>query len=144
MKFITNSRKETIALGKKIGRVLKEGDVVALQGTLGAGKTTITIGIAEALGVKEIVTSPTFCLINEYQGKLKLYHIDAYRLESADDFLDLGVSEMLYGEGVTVIEWSEKVLDALPPSTIFIKISTESDGLKRVIEVINCTLKEEE
>lgn len=112
--FHTNSAEETIELGKKIGSLLQKGDIIALQGTLAAGKTTITKGIASALGVSEEITSPTFCLISEYEGKMPLYHMDVYRLEGGEDFINLGVEDLIYGNGVSLIEWSEKVMDELP------------------------------
>ena len=83
--FYTSSAEETIELGKKIGSLLQKGDVIALQGTLAAGKTTITNGIALALGIEEEITSPTICLISEYYGKMPLYHMDVYRLEGTED-----------------------------------------------------------
>ncbi len=128
MIFYTNSAEETIALGKKIGSMLQAGDVIAMQGTLAAGKTTITKGIASALDIKDTVTSPTFCLVSEYEGKMPLYHIDAYRLNDAEDFINLGADEMIYGHGVTVIEWSEKVMSELPSSTIIIRIEPKDSG----------------
>ena len=78
---------ETIELGRKIGSMLHKGDILAMQGTLAAGKTTITKGIAESLGVTDVITSPTFCLISEYEGKMPLYHLDVYRLEGSEDFI---------------------------------------------------------
>ena len=108
-----------------------------LSGTLAAGKTTLTKGIAEALGVQDVITSPTFCLISEYEGKvMPLYHMDVYRLEGAEDFCNLGAQEFLYGKGVCVIEWSEKVQSELPSKTIFISISALADG-NRCIEIKN-------
>ena len=94
--FTTHSADETIALGEKIGSLLKKGDVIAMQGTLAAGKTTITKGIAKALGVSDTITSPTFCLISEYSGKMPLYHMDVYRLEGSEDFINLGTDDMIY------------------------------------------------
>lgn len=140
MIFYTNSAEETIALGKRIGSMLRSGDVIAMQGTLAAGKTTITKGIASALDIKDTVTSPTFCLVSEYEGKMPLYHIDAYRLNDAEDFINLGADEMIYGHGVTVIEWSEKVMSELPSSTIIIRIEpkdSENGSTGRKITVEN-------
>ena len=85
-----------------------------MQGTLAAGKTTITKGIAKALEITDTITSPTFCLISEYYGKMPLYHMDVYRLEGSEDFENLGTEDMLYGDGVCIIEWSEKIMDSLP------------------------------
>ncbi len=129
MTFHTKSSEETIALGEKIGSHLKPGDVIAMTGTLAAGKTTITKGIAKALGIDDTVTSPTFCLISEYEGKkMPLYHMDVYRLDGAEDFINLGVDDMLYGSGVCIIEWSEKVSSELPKKTIKLDIKTSEDG----------------
>ena len=102
--FTTHSAEETILLGTKIGLKLKPGDIIAMQGTLAAGKTTITKGIAQALGIDDTITSPTFCLISEYYGKMPLYHMDVYRLDGIEDFVNLGTDDMLYGDGVSIIE----------------------------------------
>ncbi|MBQ0162941.1 MAG: tRNA (adenosine(37)-N6)-threonylcarbamoyltransferase complex ATPase subunit type 1 TsaE [Treponema sp.] len=134
----TNSSEETIELGRKIGSLLQKGDILAMQGTLAAGKTTITKGIAEALGVKDVITSPTFCLISEYEGKMPLYHIDVYRLDGPEDFVNLGTDDMLYGNGVTIIEWSEKIMEELPKDCMIIRLTPVSDGsTERTIEIEN-------
>ena len=137
MTFFTHTSEETIELGRKIGALLVKGDVLAMTGTLAAGKTTLTKGIAQALGVDDNVTSPTCCLISEYEGKkLPLYHMDVYRLEGAEDFANLGVDDMLYGDGVCVVEWSEKVASELPERTI--KITIEPlEGSERKITIDN-------
>lgn len=132
----TNTAEETIELGRKIGRLLTKGDVIAMQGTLAAGKTTITKGIAESLGVTDTITSPTFCLISEYSGKMPLYHMDVYRLDSGEDFINLGTDDMIYGEGVSIIEWSEKIMDELPKKTIILKLEPQEDG-SRIITIEN-------
>ncbi len=134
--FNTNSADETIELGKKIGRLLKKGDIIAMQGTLAAGKTTITKGIAKALGITDTITSPTFCLISEYYGTMPLYHFDVYRLEGTEDFINLGADDMLYGDGVSIIEWSEKIMDELPSRTIILRLTPQEDG-SRLIEIEN-------
>ena len=134
--FITHSPEETIKLGEKIGSKLVKGDVIAMQGTLAAGKTTITKGIAKALGIDDTITSPTFCLISEYYGKMPLYHMDVYRLEGGDDFVNLGTDDMIYGDGVSIIEWSEKIMEELPKRTIILKITPLDDG-SRKIEIDN-------
>ena len=130
--FKTNTPEETIELGRKIGKLLKKGDVIAMQGTLAAGKTTITKGIAQALNIDDTITSPTFCLISEYYGKMPLYHMDVYRLEGGEDFINLGTDDMIYGEGVSIIEWSEKIMDELPKKTIILKITPEDDGSRTI------------
>jgi tRNA threonylcarbamoyladenosine biosynthesis protein TsaE len=99
---------------------------------LGAGKTTITKGIAQALGIEETITSPTFCLISEYEGKMPLYHMDVYRLEGTEDFINLGVDDMLYGRGVCLIEWSEKIMDELPKKTIILRLEPNEDGSRTI------------
>ena len=137
MTFYTESAEQTIGLGERIGSFLRPGDVIALQGTLAAGKTTITKGIARALGITEDITSPTFTLISVYEGRLPLYHMDVYRLEGSADFSDLGAEEMLYGNGICVIEWSEKIMDELPSRTIVIKLSAENE--KRTVTIENWT-----
>lgn len=134
--FTTKTPEETIALGYKIGLKLKKGDVIAMQGTLAAGKTTITKGIAQALDINDTITSPTFCLISEYTGKMPLYHMDVYRLEGGEDFINLGTDDMIYGDGVSIIEWSEKVMEELPKKTIILKITPCDDG-SRLIEIDN-------
>lgn len=137
MTFYTESAEQTIKLGEKIGSFLHPGDVIALQGTLAAGKTTITKGIARALGITEDITSPTFTLISVYEGRLPLYHMDVYRLEGSADFLDLGAEEMLYGSGICVIEWSEKIMNELPNSAVIIKLFAENE--KRTVTIENWT-----
>ena len=136
LSFHTYSEQETIELGKKIGALLKKGDIIAMQGTLAAGKTTITKGIASALGITETITSPTFCLISEYYGRMPLYHMDVYRLDGREDFVNLGADDMLYGDGVSIIEWSEKIMDELPASTIILRLTPQEDG-SRIIEIEN-------
>lgn len=139
MTFFTDSAQQTIELGKKIGSKLKKGDILAMQGTLAAGKTTITKGIAQALGVEDTITSPTFCLISEYEGKLPLYHMDVYRLDGTDDFVNLGAEDLIYGNGVSIIEWSEKIMDFLPKKTIIIRLEPleNENGSRRKITVEN-------
>lgn len=132
MTFYTKSPEETIELGKKIGGKLQKGDVIAMRGTLAAGKTTITKGIAAALDVKDVITSPTFCLISEYSGKMPLYHMDVYRLDSAEDFVNLGTDDMIYGDGVSIIEWSEKIMSELPKKTIELVIIPQEDNSRKI------------
>lgn len=141
MIFHSDSPEKTIELGYALGKSLKKGDVLALQGTLAAGKTTITKGIAQGLGIDETVTSPTFTLISEYSGTIPLYHMDVYRLDSTEDFINLGVEELIYGDGICVVEWSEKVMETLPKSAIIIRLEAE-EGEKRIITVENWPYKE--
>ena len=144
MTYITHSAQETVDLGEKIGSLLKSGDVIAMTGTLAAGKTTITKGIAKALGITDVVTSPTLCLISEYEGtKMPLYHMDVYRLDGPEDFINLGVEDMLDGDGVCIVEWSEKVSSELPKRTIKIEITPLEDG-SRQIKIDNWNRQEPE
>lgn len=128
MTFVTHSAEETIQLGKKIGSLLQPGAIIAMEGNLAAGKTTITKGIAESLGIEETITSPTFTLISEYEGKMPLYHMDVYRLDSCEDFINLGVEDLMYGDGISIIEWSERVREELPKSTITLRLEVREDG----------------
>ena len=132
LEFTTKTSEETIELGFKIGKKLKKGNIIAMQGTLAAGKTTITKGIAKALEITDTITSPTFCLISEYYGKMPLYHMDVYRLEGSEDFENLGTEDMLYGDGVCIIEWSEKIMESLPKETIIINIQPQDDGSRKI------------
>ena len=123
--FKTESPEETQALGEKIGKTLKGGDVIALVGDLGTGKTCLTQGIARGAGIasNEIVSSPSYILINEYNGKLPIYHIDLYRLENKEEIAELGLSEYVEGDGICIIEWAERMADALPDTCIKIHIT---------------------
>ncbi len=130
----TKSTEETEALGRKVGNDLKKGDVVSLRGSLGAGKTVIAKGIARSLGIDEAIVSPTFTLVQEYDGREKLYHLDIYRLSGEDEFESMGGEEFLYPDGITLIEWSEKIDSMLPDGTIYIDI-TINDDLSRSINI---------
>jgi tRNA threonylcarbamoyladenosine biosynthesis protein TsaE len=124
---------ETIELGRQLAARLKAGDVVALSGELGAGKTCLVKGIAAGLRVAQEVTSPTFTLIHEYRGgRCALYHIDLYRLDSARQVLAIGIEDYLNGDGVTVIEWAEKIEALLPERAIHIKLSVVDETTRRI------------
>jgi tRNA threonylcarbamoyladenosine biosynthesis protein TsaE len=137
--FFSSSPEETMALGERLARCLDRGSVVALRGGLGAGKTCLTKGIARGLGIDETITSPTYTIISEYQGRLPLYHIDAYRLDGDEDFENLGGEELLYGGGVSVSEWSERIPQSLPENAVFIEILI-SGGSRRIIRISGITL----
>ena len=132
MELASGSAEQTAVIGKIIGERLNGGDVIVLEGALGAGKTALAKGIAQGLGIDETVTSPTFTLISEYEGRIRLYHMDVYRLEGAEDFIALGAEELLYGEGACVIEWGEKIAELIPENAIIIKIKVEDDGVRRI------------
>ena len=119
MEFLTRSEKETEALGGRLAERLRPGAVVACRGDLGMGKTAFTRGLARGLGCRERVTSPTFTIVNEYEGgRLPLFHFDLYRLEGAEDLFDIGWEDYLDRGGVCAVEWSERAAEALPPETI--------------------------
>jgi tRNA threonylcarbamoyladenosine biosynthesis protein TsaE len=132
IEITTRSPEETVKLGEKLARFLKGGTVIALKGTLGAGKTCLARGIALGLGVTETVTSPTYTIIREYEGLLPFYHIDAYRLSGDGEFESLGAEDLLYGEGVAVIEWSERVPLSIPPDAWTIEMSLLEDGGRKI------------
>ena len=140
MQFVSHTPEETLEIGRTIGAKCKSGTVVSLRGSLGAGKTVIANGVAEALGIKDAIVSPTFTLIQEYQGtKLQLFHMDLYRLSGTDEFEMIGGEEMLYGKAVVLIEWSEKIEEMLPDGTVFITIDIQPNQ-DRVITVEGLSL----
>ncbi len=114
-------------MGERIGLLLKKNSVITLEGTLGAGKTTLVKGIAKGLDIENNIVSPTFTLIQEYLGRLQLYHMDLYRIDSAEEFELLGAEEMFYADGVCIIEWSEIAKDFLPKDLIEISIDINED-----------------
>ncbi len=125
VEIVTRGPEETIRLGKTLGELLQPGDVVALIGDLGAGKTTLAKGIATGAGVEEEgeVTSPSFVLVNEYQGRFPVYHADLYRLQEAVEVEDLGWEEFIFGKGISLLEWAEKIPGILPEERIEVRIS---------------------
>ena len=124
MEYLTHNETETEALGARLAAALKPGAVVAYQGGLGMGKTAFTRGLASGLGYPGRVTSPTFTIVNEYEGgRLPLFHFDMYRLADADALFDIGWEDYLDRGGVCAVEWSEQVADALPSDTIFVTIT---------------------
>ena len=114
----TMSEAETFATGKKLGEEARPGDVYLLDGDLGVGKTVLAKGVAAGLGITEPVTSPTFTIVHEYEGRLPLYHFDVYRIGDPDEMYDIGFDEYLYGEGVCLIEWPSIVEELLPETAI--------------------------
>lgn len=126
------SASETETEGRKLGESLRKGDVVSLRGSLGAGKTVLAKGIAESLGITEAIVSPTFTIVQEYSSREKLYHLDLYRLSGDDEFESMGGEEFLYPDGITLIEWSEKIDDMLPDNTIFVDITISDDGSRNI------------
>lgn len=133
MKLTVNNLKDTEKVGTIISRCLEKGTVLCLDGDLGVGKTALTQFIAKEFGVDEYITSPTFTIIKEYQGRLPFYHMDVYRIDSEDDMYDLGYDEYIYSEGVTIIEWSHKIKGILPDERINIEIQRVDDQSRLMI-----------
>ena len=127
MLYKSNSAKETENIAKAFAKTLKSGDVVCLSGDLGAGKTAFTAGIAKGLGVKDCISSPTFTIVNCYNGTMPLYHFDVYRISDCDEMYDIGYEEYILGDGVTVIEWAEIIGDILPDNRYEVSIRKNLD-----------------
>ena len=133
MMMMTKSAAETRALGEKIAARLRPGDVLLLEGDLGAGKSELTRGIARGLGVAETVTSPSFTILNVYEsGRCPLYHFDWYRLESADELYELGMDEYLGGDGIAVVEWPEMCPDAVPEGALRIRLEAAGENERKI------------
>jgi len=130
-----NNLEETNKIGIKIGKLLSSGDILCLNGDLGAGKTTMTKSIGIGLGVDEYITSPTFALINEYSGRIPVYHFDVYRLENAHELYDLGFDEYFYGNGVCIIEWADKIERMIPNERIVIDIEKGKIEDERILHI---------
>jgi len=126
---------DTMAVGEAVASLLREGDAVALTGELGAGKTTFVRGAARALGFDGAVASPTFTLVREYQGRVRIYHVDVYRLERVQDVLDLGLDEMAAEGGVLLVEWGDAVEGLLPDDHLLAEITVVGEGEARQIVV---------
>ena len=127
-RFTSNSETETARFGQRLAQALSPGDVVALQGQLGAGKTRLVQAIAAELGCsRSFVVSPTFTLIHEYDGRLPVYHVDAYRLKDSDEFLDMGGGELIHGNGVCLIEWADRIGDLLPQDHLRVEIEVTGE-----------------
>ena len=133
MLTVTNSAAETRALGEKLASRLKAGDVVVLEGELGAGKSELARGIARGLGVTETVTSPSFTILNVYEsGRCPLYHFDWYRLENEEELYELGMDEYLGGDGIAVIEWAERCPEAVPENVLRIRLEVTGGESRRI------------
>ncbi|WFD10009.1 tRNA (adenosine(37)-N6)-threonylcarbamoyltransferase complex ATPase subunit type 1 TsaE [Tepidibacter hydrothermalis] len=132
-KIYLKNEQETSEIGYRLGQLLNKGDVVCLIGDLGAGKTTITKSIAKALEVDDYITSPTFTIVNEYDGKYPLYHFDVYRISSSEDMYEIGFEEYLYGDGICIIEWANLIEDILPDEYINIELNYKDEGREMII-----------
>ena len=132
LELISHSPEQTQKFGAGIGELCLPGDVFLLVGSLGAGKTCLTQGIAWGLGIKEYAASPSFVVVRELYGRLPLYHIDLYRLDHIEEIVELGLDDYLYGNGVCVVEWAEKGLSVLPVEHLLIQISYLSDNERKL------------
>jgi tRNA threonylcarbamoyladenosine biosynthesis protein TsaE len=130
--LVAASPEETAAAGETLAARLGAGDVVALTGELGAGKTCFVQGLARGLGVARAATSPTFVLVNEYRGRLPVHHVDLYRTETLTELLDLGLEDLLEGEGITLVEWADRCEPLLPARTVRVHIEGVGDEPRRI------------
>ena len=135
MEYLSHSPEETEHIGEMLGRRLRPGTVVAYRGGLGMGKTAFTRGLARGLGCAGRVTSPTFTIVNEYDGATPLFHFDMYRLGSSDELFDIGWEDYLTRGGVCAVEWSERVDDAMPADTLWVDIARGTDEGDRIISI---------
>ncbi len=129
---VCKTEEEMENLGRELAKTFKGGTVVSLRGSLGAGKTVFARGVARALGINEAIVSPTFTLIQEYEGTLPMYHMDLYRITSVEDFQMTGGEDLMYNGGVCLIEWSEVIQELLPKDTIYIQITVNADSSRTV------------
>ena len=136
VRYVTNSQEETQRLGEALAARLVPGSVIAFTGDLGAGKTAFTRGLARGLGISERVTSPTFTIVNEYEGgRLPLFHFDMYRLGCSEELYDIGWEDYLARGGVCAVEWSENIDDALEEDSIRVDIRRGEHESQRIIEI---------
>lgn len=130
--LVCKTEEDMLNLGKKLAGEATEGTVISLRGSLGAGKTVLARGFAREMGITEAIVSPTFTLVQEYEGKLPVYHMDLYRINSEEDFMMIGGEDMLYSDGVCLIEWSEVIDSMLPAKTIYVQIQVNPDQSRTV------------
>ena len=133
MKFVSHSEAETEAIGEKFARMLHPGDVVAFTGGLGAGKTAFTRGMARTLAPDAEVSSPTFALVNDYGGKVPVWHFDMYRIRTMDDLYSTGFFDYLESGGILAVEWSENIAGALPDGTIYVRITADGENERTIL-----------
>lgn len=140
MRKIIKNELDTKEFGKELAQKLKPGDVVALIGDLGTGKTTLTKSIAEGLGITEMITSPTFTIVQEYtEGRIPLYHFDVYRLCDLEEMYELGYEEYFFGQGVCVVEWADQIMEIIPEDAVIIRITYGAEDEERIYEIENLT-----
>ena len=136
IRFISKSPEETIKIAVQLSKYILPGSIICLSGDLGTGKTAFTQGLGKGLGITDYITSPSYTIINEYYtASMPLYHFDVYRLESPDEIFELGCDEYFFGEGVTIIEWAEKIKEVLPKEKLWITIKYGKKPNERVISM---------
>ena len=155
--YSTTSEEETILLGRALGALLEAGDVIGVEGVLGSGKTRFAKGVGLGLGVDQgtVITSPSFALVNEYDGRVRFFHMDLYRLQHVDDILLAGLDEYLYGDGVALVEWADRCPQALPEWTVAVTLTITGETERHiafsgaharsqsVLESLTCTRRRE-
>lgn len=129
---ISHSPADTVFIGKQLGELARAGDIYCVTGDLGAGKTQLAKGLGLGLGVAEPVVSPTFTLVRQYQGRLPFYHFDVYRLTDPAELLAIGYEDYFFDEGVTLVEWAEKIEELLPPEVLWIELLGSEDAHRRI------------
>lgn len=132
-KVYLKDEEATESYGFKLGGLVKKGNIICLLGDLGAGKTTLTQSFAKGLGVDDYVTSPTFTIVNEYDGRIPLYHFDVYRIGSSDEMYDIGYDEYINSDGVCIIEWANLIDDVLPEEYLSIELKYVEDGREMIL-----------
>ena len=133
VKIYLENEEKTREIGSKLGELLTPKSVICLIGDLGAGKTTMTQSLARSLGVDDYITSPTFTIVNEYEGKMPLYHFDVYRIGSSEEMYDIGFDEYIDGEGVCIIEWANLIEDILPDEYLYIEMNYKETGREMIL-----------
>ncbi|GAA0864378.1 tRNA (adenosine(37)-N6)-threonylcarbamoyltransferase complex ATPase subunit type 1 TsaE [Paraclostridium tenue] len=133
VKIYLENEEQTKEIGYKLGQLLTPKSVVCLIGDLGAGKTTMTQSLAKALEVDDYITSPTFNIVNEYEGRMPLYHFDVYRIGSSDEMYDIGFDEYIDGDGVCIIEWANLIEDILPNEYLYIEMNYKETGREMIL-----------
>ncbi|SCI34458.1 MULTISPECIES: tRNA (adenosine(37)-N6)-threonylcarbamoyltransferase complex ATPase subunit type 1 TsaE [unclassified Romboutsia] len=136
VKIYLDGEEQTKEIGYKLGKLLTPGSVICLIGDLGAGKTTMTQSLAKALGVDDYITSPTFTIVNEYEGRLPLYHFDVYRIGSSEEMYDIGYDEYINSDGVCIIEWANLIEDILPSEYLDIQLSYKDMGREMILNPV--------
>ncbi len=137
--FLTTSEEETVSLGSRLGSLCEAGDVLLFYGELGAGKTRLITGVASGLNVSEYTFSPSFVLVREYHGRLVLYHMDFYRMETVEEVADLGIDDYLYGDGVCAVEWAQRAFGLLPDKHLRIELQYVPNAEQsRQVQVYAC------